>query len=64
MNNESTRLYALNSLVICLSFTNLESILKIILLCISIVYTGMKIYDWVITKKDKNGNHSKETLQD
>jgi hypothetical protein len=64
MNNESARLYALNSLVIYLSFTNLESILKIILLCISIVYTGMKIYDWVITKKGKNVNNSKETLQD
>lgn len=60
MNNDSIKLYAMNSLVIYLSFTNLESILKIILLCISIIYTGMKIYDWITNKKDKNVNNGKE----
>jgi hypothetical protein len=44
------RLYALNVLTIYLSFTNLETILKILLLLISIVYTSMKIYDWLVFK--------------
>jgi hypothetical protein len=33
-----------------MSFTNVEASLKIILLLISIIYTSMKISDWVITK--------------
>ena len=65
MDHDSLKLYALNTLTIFLSFTNLESTLKILLLCISIAYTSMKIIDWVQIKlKDKNGNNDKETLQD
>jgi hypothetical protein len=65
MDQGSIRLYVLNFLTIYLSFTNLESSLKILLLCISIVYTTMKIIDWVLIKiKNKDGNNSKETLQD
>jgi len=59
------RLYCLNALTIYLSFTNLETILKIVLLVISIVYTSMKIYDWLLIKLNKeDGNNNKETLQD
>ncbi len=55
MDQGSIRLYVLNALTIYLSFTNLESTLKILLLCISIVYTSMKIADWIILKiKEKN----------
>lgn len=65
MTHDSVKLYCLNTLTILLSFTNLESVLKIILLCISIIYTTMKIIDWVTFKiKNKNVNNDKETLQD
>lgn len=65
MDQGSIRLYILNALTIYLSFTNLETTLKILLLLISIMYTSMKIYDWILTKLNKkNGNNDKETLQD
>ena len=65
MDQGSIKLYILNALTISLSFTNLESTLKILLLCISIVYTTMKIADWILIKiKNRNGNNDKETLQD
>jgi len=65
MSQESLRIYLLNVLTIAITFTNLESILKVILLCISIVYTCMKIIDWVLIKLNKkNGNNDKETIQD
>jgi hypothetical protein len=58
MDQCSLRVYSLNALTLIMSFTNLEASLKILLLLISIVYTSMKIYDWVINKKlgktDKN----------
>jgi len=61
----STRVYALNTLTLMISFTNLEAGLKILLLLISIVYTSMKISDWVLTKiKNKNANNDKEITQD
>jgi len=60
MDQCSLRVYSLNALTLIMSFTNLEANLKILLLIISIVYTSMKIYDWVINKKlgktDKNND--------
>jgi hypothetical protein len=38
------------------SLTDLESELKILLLLISIVYTSMKIYDWVSNKRKSKIN--------
>jgi hypothetical protein len=65
MDQGSIRLYILNALTIYLSFTKLETTLKILLLLISIVYTSMKIYDWILIRLNKkDGNNSKETLQD
>ena len=65
MDQGSIRLYILNALTIYLSFTKLETTLKILLLLISIVYTGMKLYDWILIRLNKkDGNNSKETLQD
>jgi hypothetical protein len=65
MDNCSLRVYSLNILTIMVSLTNLESELKILLLLISIIYTSMKIYDWVVIKTNKkNADNSKETLQD
>lgn len=61
----SIRVYALNTLTILMSFTTLEEWLKLLLLVISIIYTCMKISDWVLTKLNKkNGNNDKEALQD
>jgi hypothetical protein len=60
MDQCSIRVYALNTITLIMSLTNLEASLKILLLIISIVYTSMKIYDWVINKKlgktDKNND--------
>lgn len=65
MDQCSLRVYTLNALTIIMSFTNLEASLKILLLVISIIYTLMKISDWIISKiKTKNENNNKETLQD
>jgi len=65
MNQESLRIYVLNAITLAVSFTNLESFLKIILLCVSIVYTGMKIVDWVISKiKHNNEDRDKEITQE
>ena len=65
MDQGSVRLYCLNVLTLIMSFTNLEAKLKILLLLISIVYTSMKIYDWVLIKLNKkNADNSKEITQD
>jgi len=65
MDQGSIRLYTLNALTLIMSLTNLEAKLKILLLLISIIYTSMKIYDWLIIKLNKkNADNSKETTQD
>ena len=42
---ESMKLYMLNSLALVMTFTNIEAALKITLLILSIIYTGVKIYE-------------------
>ena len=65
MDQCSIRVYSLNALTLIMSLTNLEAKLKILLLLISIIYTSMKIYDWLIIKLNKkNANNSKEITQD
>ena len=66
MDQCSLRVYSLNALTLIMSLTNLEASLKILLLIISIVYTSMKIFDWLIIKLkvNKNADNSKETTQD
>ena len=39
------KLYMLNSLALVMTFTNIEATLKITLLILSIIYTGVKIYE-------------------
>jgi len=59
MDNVSLRVYTLNAVTLIISTTHLEATLKIILLIISIVFTSMKIYDWLkinIKKKDADNN--------
>jgi hypothetical protein len=53
---ESAKLYLLNSLTMVITFTNIENTLKIMLLLLSIVYTGVKIYESLKPKKDENTN--------
>ena len=65
MDQCSIRVYSLNALTLIMSLTNLEAKLKILLLLISIIYTSMKIYDWLIIKLNKkNADNSKEITQD
>lgn len=65
MDQCSIRVYSLNAITLIMSLTNLEASLKILLLLISIIYTSMKISDWVLIKiKNKNADNDKETLQD
>ena len=66
MDQCSIRVYALNAITLIMSLTNLEASLKILLLIISIVYTSMKIYDWLIIKLkgNKNADNNKEITQD
>ncbi len=65
MDQPSLRVYLLNTLTLMMSFTNLEAKLKIMLLLISIIYTSMKIWDWVQTRiNGKNEDNSKKNTQD
>lgn len=66
MDQCSIRVYTLNAITLIMSLTNLEASLKILLLIISITYTSMKIYDWLIIKLkgNKNADNSKEITQD
>jgi hypothetical protein len=54
MSLNDLKLYSLNSLAMVVSFSNVEAVLKIGLLCVSIVYTVMKIIELI--KKKKNDN--------
>ena len=53
ISTDDWKMFGLNSLVMFLSFTNIEAILKIILLLVSIVYTIMKIVELYKDKKKK-----------
>ena len=53
---ESMKLYMFNSLALVITFTNVENILKLTLLVLSIIYTGVKIYESFNKKvKDETG---------
>jgi hypothetical protein len=52
MSPNDLKIYGLNSVSMALSFTEIEQGFKIILLCVSIVYTIMKIIELI---KKKNG---------
>jgi len=51
MSHNNLKLYFLNTITMALSFSNMESALKIILLVISIFYTTLKIVE---TLRKKN----------
>jgi hypothetical protein len=56
MSINDLRLYALNTLTMAISFSNVEATLKILLLCVSIVYTIMKTIELIKNKKDGKNN--------
>lgn len=58
MSINDLKIYALNSLTLAISFSNVEATLKIILLCASIVYTIMKTIELI--KNKKNGSNNSE----
>jgi hypothetical protein len=56
MSIKDLELYALNTIVMAVSFTEVEQAFKIILLSVSIVYTVMKIIELIKKKKDVKDN--------
>jgi len=59
MNNDDLRITAINGGTMLVSFTNVEAMLKIVLLLGSIVYTFYKIYELHQGRKArKNGGES------
>jgi hypothetical protein len=56
MNINDIKLYAFNVSAMALTFTNIEEVLKLILLTASIIYTILKIVE-MKTKKSKNENN-------
>ena len=52
MSLDDIRLYTLNASAMAVSFTNVERTLKILLLCVSIIYTVLKIIE-MKSKKDE-----------
>lgn len=59
MNNDDLRITAINGGTMLVSFTNVEAMLKIVLLVGSIVYTFYKIYELHQSRKSrKDGGES------
>ena len=56
MNINDIKLYDFNVSAMALTFTNIEEVLKLILLTASIIYTILKIVE-MKTKKSKNENN-------
>lgn len=54
MSSKNIEVYAVNGAIFGLSFTSIESTMKLLLLAMSIVYTGIMIYKLLTTKKDAN----------
>lgn len=52
MSTNDLKLYTLNSIAMAMTFSNVESTLKIFLLCVSIIYTILKIIDFLMKKKN------------
>jgi hypothetical protein len=57
MSINDLKIYLVNSFAMAVSFSNVESTLKIFLLCVSIIYTVLKILELTNKKNDnKAGN--------
>lgn len=53
MSTNDFKIYALNSVAMAISFSNVEAALKILLLCVSIAYTILKTVELLKKKKDE-----------
>jgi len=56
MSHNDLKLYFFNSITMLLSFSNIENVLKIILLIASIFYTVLKTVETLKKKKDGENN--------
>jgi len=56
MSHNDLKLYLLNTVTMMLSFSNIESTLKIVLLMASIFYTVLKTVETLKKKKDGENN--------
>jgi len=54
MTQENVKVIAVNGTIFGLSFTSIESTMKLLLLAMSIVYTGIMIYKLLTKKEDAN----------
>ena len=54
MINENIKVVAVNGTIMGLSFTSIESTMKLLLLALSILYTGIMIYKLLTKKEDAN----------
>lgn len=58
MSINDFKIYAINFSAMALSFANIETYLKIILLLVSIVYTVMKTIELIKNKDDNKADNS------
>jgi hypothetical protein len=54
MNAKNIEVLAVNGTIFGLSFTSIESTMKLLLLALSIIYTTIMIYKLLTKKKDEN----------
>jgi hypothetical protein len=47
MTEEDLKIGILNAMTLVLSFTNIEAMLRVGLLAVSIIYTGFKLYNLI-----------------
>ena len=57
MTINDLKIYGLNSLTLAISFSNVEAMLKIVLLLASIVYTILKTIELIKNKKNGKVNN-------
>ena len=53
MTNKNIEFLTINGLTLGLSFTNIENVMKLFLLTLSIIYTIIQIYNLLTKKNDK-----------
>lgn len=58
MTENDIKIGVINAITMAITFTNLESILKIILLLASIFYTIIKTREIIRSKKNSSDDHS------
>lgn len=54
MSSKNIEVYAVNGAIFGLSFTSIESTMKLLLLAMSIVYTGIMIFKLLTKKENEN----------